>query len=482
MNEISDILYEQYEKIKDYFNFPNINLSKFYNLLEKNSLAGCLNSNQLVSCLNEIFTLNQFEENKVYFNPSENENIENNENNENNSIYEIQKFDYFNNNNSGSRKWSYNDKKENLNLNNSFKNEMQKSFEIFNGNVKNNYNNNNIENVVVNISNMDINNINYNNNNIIKDVKDANYFKEIIINNTEKYSLFKKRESCKEMKSCFTIENKLNNNINPAFSQSLKEKLHRPNKLTSLPNPNTKMPNLLYNNNNYNNNNTDNDLYSCSFNFFSRVKSSLSQISSYFNIETKDKISSLLKFFKFFGNENYIFELNLIFTCLSILFESDLSERFNLLSLSLSIENNDNGNNSYEIEKGIFCHENLTEIFYNFLIFFVYFSNEINKIDEEKFIVEGNYLHKKINFNENKIDENQEINMDNDININKHKYDKRIIKNEIKKNIIENLLNNKEFLMEIAENFINEIYEFNCISKKEKIDINKIIEYFKYNY
>ena len=33
--------------------------------------------------------------------------------------------------------------------------------------------------------------------------------------------------------------------------------------------------------------------------------------------------------------------------------------------------------------------------------------------------------------------------------------------------------------MEIAENFINVFYEFNFFRKNDKIDINKIIEYFK---
>lgn len=55
---VSELIFEEFLRIRDYFDFPKINLKVFHYILDSYSLAGQLNSNQLVSFMRKIYKLN----------------------------------------------------------------------------------------------------------------------------------------------------------------------------------------------------------------------------------------------------------------------------------------------------------------------------------------------------------------------------------------------------------------------------------------
>lgn len=162
--------------------------------------------------------------------------------------------------------------------------------------------------------------------------------------------------------------------------------------------------NLLINKADKNNNNNINNLNNSliynnssgkisiaekSYSFFSNKKGNR------LNMDTTEKISTLMKYFKLFFNKNYLFDFRFVFASMSMLFDSELEDMFkyiikiyeeeNLESEEEKNNSKNNGRNQSYASKGI-SFENLVDYVFNVFHFILYFSCELKKNETDNFL------------------------------------------------------------------------------------------------
>jgi len=291
-------------------------------------------------------------------------------------------------------------------------------------------------------------------------------------------------------KEDFKIENKEynKNNINGNFTTPFKNGCG--NISSFIPNNNNNLTlsfnSYLFSNNNNNKKNSiinlrtnsykkitsnfeiQNTLYIKNKTFFENKNICLSKKSSNINADISEKISNLVKYFKNFSSEDYLFDLNFIFNSLCLFFEATLEDRFSILIIFFNDIQYDSGSNLKENKQKV-SYDDLLLFFHNSINFIIYFSKELDTREIEKYSLSS----KKDKNNLNQEERNKNFNI----------YDDNT-KTEIKNNIfIKNKLMSffsiEKNIIEISEFIVNDIFNENNKKSDEFVNLEILINYFE---
>lgn len=214
----------------------------------------------------------------------------------------------------------------------------------------------------------------------------------------------------------------------------------------------------------------------------------LSKKASLLDTDAYDKISNLLKYFKSFSNDEYLFEADFIFACLNMFFEATFEERF-LLVIKIfgtvddinfeknNIENNKEQRNTEcennkEVNNSI-AFDKLVYLIYNFVHFTLHFSNDLKSKEFEAYPELSTQIENESensDLGKTKSDQNDCKN-----NINKSSFSNNKKNNPTEKAL--NLMLENQYLMKMCESLVENFYDIRNKNYQENLDFETLIEF-----